>query len=527
MPPKPKPERKKSKPRDLIFAVLLGVFAFMMTDCLIQTRSLGIEFSVGAVGMISSAVWYLRPVLRVKSLYSALCVALFAVGSVSMIFSADSAVKALTLLCLMILYVCLLTETMNLRAWAAGSFRSIGDFFYTGFGASFGKIGDGVYALFHREKEASKKNSTALRVLLGILIAIPVMVILGALLCRADEAFNGMLRDISLGSLPKELNSLVFAVFLFILLFSQLFCVRFIKREARSESEKGFDPIILTAFLTAVSALYIAYLFSQLSYFFSGFGGFLPADFTYAEYARRGFFELTAVSVINIMIVLLSSSFSKKRGKQLFLPVRLNLLFLCVFSLILTATEITKMKMYTDAYGLTRLRILTTLFMIFLAIVFSALIISIFARRFPYMKIAVISAAVLAISVNFLSVDRTVAEYNTRAYQNGALKEVDVYTITELGDAAVPYLLELAQCGNEKYEKPARENLEYRLQVLHGYEDIMLYTSDEDEYFSYKEYNGKLVPYDFRGFNTVSYRARQLLLENEKLFSDTKQKESI
>lgn len=500
---------RSGRPRDTAAAVLIAVLSFIMIDCILWADTLGFGFSVCAVALSATVVWYLRPVWRHTGVYTAACLLLFATGSVSLIFSADTFIKFLTMLCLIILYACFLMDGMQLRKTTPGTFRSVGDFFYTVFGTSFGKIGRGMYGLFHREKNPSGKSKAGVgKALLGLLIALPVAAILIVLLSSADEAFHGMLEGIDLDSFPEKIASLLWAIPLFILLFCQLFSLQDIKRERKQESEKGFDPIILTFFLLGISVVYVAYLFSQLAYFFSGFSGFLPEEFTYAEYARRGFFELGVVSFINIVIVILSIALSKKSAGKLPVSVKLPSLFLCLFSLVLVGTEIAKMKMYMDSYGLTRLRILTTLFMVFLAVVFLSLIVAVFVRRFPYMKIAVVCGAALVIALNLVSVDRLVAEYNVGAYQSGVLETVDVKTVTQLGDAAVPALIELAQDDDAEVAAEAKSDLYIRWKSLHQYGD-MFQTRIVD-----------IEAYDWRGFNTVSYQARQLLLDNEKLFTD-------
>lgn len=508
--PQPKAPKRGCKSRDLLMALLVAIFSFVMVDCVIWGGGIGLGFAVGGVVLLSVNLWYLKGDWRHIGPYTVICIAAFFVGCASLIFSADGGTKVLTLLCLMTLYSCILMDGMELREWAPGSFRSAGDFFYTGFALSFGRIGQGLYGLFHPERDGNAKRRAGVgKALLGLLIALPVAVIVLVLLSSADRAFQGMLDGIDLSRYHEKLVSLVLAAPMFIALFSQLFCVRDVRRAPREESGKGMDSTVLAFFLIGVSLVYVAYLFSQLAYFFNGFMGFLPTGFTYAQYARRGFFELSVVSVINSMIVILGTAFARKQEGRLPLRVKLPCLFLCLFSLVLVATEVTKLKLYMDAYGLTRLRVLTTLFMVFLAVVFLALMIRLCVRRFPYMKAAVIAGVALLIAVNLISVDRLVAEYNVQAYQSGVLQSVDVKTITRLGDAAVPSLLKLAEDQNPQVAKDAQTNLYDRWKRLH-----------------HNYAAGELKSYDYRGFNLTSYRARQLLLENEKLFLGSGKKTS-
>ena len=88
---------------------------------------------------------------------------------------------------------------------------------------------------------------------------------------------------------------------------------------------------------------------------------------TYAEYARHGFFELCAVTAINLAVIFAAKLLSQEgRGKLL----RIEVILLSVFTLALTVIDLSKMVLYIQSYGLTRLRIYTSIFMVFLFIVF-------------------------------------------------------------------------------------------------------------------------------------------------------------
>ena len=492
--------------RDVIAAWVMGVVCFVMMDCLIWTGSLGLGFAAGAAALMAVVLWYMKSVWKRMGAYSASCVALFFAGCGSMLFNGDSGLKSLDLLCVFALYIVVLMDGMKLRAYPEGSLGSVSDFLYTAFSLSFGKIEHGWYGLTHREYENGKKGGKGIgKALLGLILALPLAALLGYLLSTADEAFSGLVKGIDLGRLPQRVLSLLLAAPVFLLSFSRIFSIRDAKREPKPTVRKGVDPIALSFFLAGISVVYVAYLFSQFAYFFNGFMGLLPTGYSVASYARRGFFELTAVSVINILIVIISTAMVNKKDGKLPAAVKLLSLFLCLFSLVLAATEISKMALYMSCFGLTRLRILTTVFTVFLAAVFIALIIHIFACRFPYLKTAVIVGAALMIAMNFIGVDRMVAGYNVWAYENHKLSTVDVQTITELGDGAVPSLLKLAT-ETTQYKNQATSELYQRWKDLHEYADIYQYRI------------GEIEAYDFRGFNIESYNARRLLLENEDVF---------
>ena len=102
---------------------------------------------------------------------------------------------------------------------------------------------------------------------------------------------------------------------------------------------------------------------------------------TYAEYARRGFFELCTVAGINLAVItvahfIIKQEAGKSDGKDQETKqkapktLRAEFAVLCLFTMMLIATAVSKMAMYISYYGLTQLRVYTAWFMLLLFIVF-------------------------------------------------------------------------------------------------------------------------------------------------------------
>jgi hypothetical protein len=115
--------------------------------------------------------------------------------------------------------------------------------------------------------------------------------------------------------------------------------------------------------------------------------------------------------------------------------------------------------MYIEGYGLTRLRVLTEVIMIYLGLVTALVCVWLFAPKLPYMKIAMILALVIGTVVLWVDVDTLVASYNVSAYQSGALDTVDVYYLSSLSDGAIPYLHQLTYDADPEIAGPAKEML--------------------------------------------------------------------
>lgn len=103
---------------------------------------------------------------------------------------------------------------------------------------------------------------------------------------------------------------------------------------------------------------------------------------TYAQYARSGFFQLCAVCAINGCVIAAAHFTGKERnGSRLKRPV----IVMCLLSLLLLCTAGAKMAMYIAAYGLTPKRIISSLFLLWLMLVFAGIIVSRY-RQFNLVK---------------------------------------------------------------------------------------------------------------------------------------------
>ena len=143
------------------------------------------------------------------------------------------------------------------------------------------------------------------------------------------------------------------------------------KKNPIVQKEGAFKPIVMDGIITLTVLLlfnlvYILFIAVQFKYFFSGT---LEDGFTYAEYARRGFFELLFVSLINLSITIASYYVYEKMLGHLKKAIRLALTVLVLSSGVLLVSAIMRMSMYEDAYGFTFTRVLAHSFMIFLMVI--------------------------------------------------------------------------------------------------------------------------------------------------------------
>jgi len=289
--------------------------------------------------------------------------------------------------------------------------------------------------------------STLLKIGFGLLLACVPTAIIVALLSY-DSDFSTLLSSIfSFNELFSHLFSLLLGIPFAMCIYSLLLCAhdgrcRDIGNKEWVSELSGSSKVIpsLSALGAVVPMLfvYVVFFISQWKYFISAFLDKVPENINVADYARNGFFELCGVSAINlIIIILLSVIVCGNVIKRVLSSV------LSVFTLVLIATAISKMVLYIDRYGLTRMRVYPFWFMVLLAVVFIIILIKQFYPRLQAVAVSMAITVVMFTALSVCNVDGIIASYNVSRYIDGTLDEIDVVSLAKMGDAAVPALSRL------------------------------------------------------------------------------------
>jgi hypothetical protein len=220
------------------------------------------------------------------------------------------------------------------------------------------------------------------------------------------------------------------------------------------------NKLTVNTALIGLCLVYLVYLVSQLAYFVSGFAGIVPQDYTPAEYARRGFFEMAWLCAINMGLIVLAVSFVRKSNGRAPLSTRLLCLFTGLVTLFMVAAASAKLLTYIGSYGLTRLRVMTQLIIIFFGLMALVVSINLFMKKPRYMPVLLIGALLLGGSAFWVDVDTLVASYNVNAYQTGILETVDVEYLGTLGSGAVPQIAKLLNDSDPEVAESARCELD-------------------------------------------------------------------
>lgn len=197
--------------------------------------------------------------------------------------------------------------------------------------------------------------------------------------------------------------------------------------------------------LVVLNLLFLAFVGVQITVLFGGESHVLQTEgLTYAQYARSGFFQLIAVAVLTLGVIAAVVGLGEHEKER---PWFVGLLgTLCALTLVVLVSAWTRMNLYQEAYGFTRLRLLVDLAIYVLAAVFVLVMLAGLFRKGSLMPRAVSIVAVLAVvGFGLSNPDARIARRNIERYSSTG--HVDLAYLQTLSADAVPALMELEHPG--------------------------------------------------------------------------------
>lgn len=134
---------------------------------------------------------------------------------------------------------------------------------------------------------------------------------------------------------------------------------------------------------------------------------------TAAEYARSGFWQLSAITVLTLMLVAAALRWAPKESPADRVWQRGLLGVLSVLSLVLVASALSRMWTYQQAYGFTVLRLLVEVCELWIGLIFLLVLASLVPLRSAWLPRAAIGAAAAALlALAVLDPERFIADRN-------------------------------------------------------------------------------------------------------------------
>ncbi len=305
------------------------------------------------------------------------------------------------------------------------------------------------------------RSPTASATLRGIAITAPVVLVFALLLAGADPVFASWRDDF--GRLFSNWTFLPRTAFFLVLLsvvlgaygnMARVAEPRAAAAAANEQPTRWLGTTERLILLGSVAVLFWIFLGVQLSYLFGNLPRIAGSGMTFAEYARRGFAELSVVATGTLLLIIVSERYGKTDGRER--PIRAITIGIVLAVLLLLASAFHRVSLYEAAYGYTTARLYAQVYMIVVALTLVALAVEVVRgmdaqRLFRRAGVAALTALLVLLYWNH---EAWIARENIARY--ATTEKLDpVYLTRDLSPNAVPTILRLLPT----LPPPARDQL--------------------------------------------------------------------
>jgi len=348
----------------------VAVLAGVMGDALLRTLPWGLNAFVCTAALVGAAWWLVRR-HRVPVTRDAPWLAGAALLVASNFVARDAGV--LHLFDAAGLVILLAVASLSLKGVSLRG-RQAWDYVRAGIASALASW-VGVFPLVGRDVTWSELSSEGRMrrvrgAALGVTLAFPMLVVFGGLFTSADSVF----RTVVAGAFNVDFGDLMSHVVLFAIwgaLVAGYFrgaLIRSVLPAAAGESGLSLGIIPLATALGLVDLLFLVFVVIQLRYLFGGATLVVAADgLTYAEYARRGFFELVTASALVLPLLAGADWLLRNEPASQQRTFRQLAVLLLLLLAVVMASALERMRLYVGAFGLSEIRLYATAFMLYLA----------------------------------------------------------------------------------------------------------------------------------------------------------------
>jgi len=448
---KPETPKLKSPERLVIFAALLG-FA---VDYFFYDKSLGLSFPlfIALAALVLVAVALLE---RVRPSLSSIWLALPMLGLAYMVY-----VRAEPLTTFVNVTVALALGILWARTFGNGQLLHFGlfDILINYLAAGVEAILRPWPVLADSAKGAAStqgRRNLLLPILRGLLIAAPLLCIFTVLLTSADlifaDRFQNLLKTFNLDNLPELfVRTVLVGLAAFAALGLLIQALRPLRYALIGANGDLFPRVIglveSSIVLGSINVLFAAFVLIQFRYLFGGTSNIVETGFTFSDYARRGFGELTLVVFFSLLILLALSAVVRRETQGRIVTFNIFNLLMVGLVGIVAASALARLLLYEQAYGFSRLRTYSHVAIIWLGLLFVPYLVALLAGRLRWFAPGAILCVIgFAATLNGLNVDHFIAQQNIARRTNSY--ELHARYLVTLSDDAMPDLVALYKQGD-------------------------------------------------------------------------------
>lgn len=284
-----------------------------------------------------------------------------------------------------------------------------------------------------KDEGSKSKLNRAFPYIRGVILAIPLLLIFTSLLASADPIFSRYVEDLLDFIDDLDIGEFLFRSF-YVLVLTYLMIGIYLHAFHKNHDENIGDPktnksirflgyIETTVILISVLGLFSAFILTQFQYFFGGSENINLEGFTYAQYARRGFGELVMVAFLSLSLFFSLSWVSRRETdsqQKVFSGLGIGIGVMVVIMLI---SAFKRLLLYEAAFGFTRLRTYTHVFIIWLGLlIISFILLEYFRKQYRFLFAVMVIAVGFAATINIINVDSFIVKQNlSRANQGESL----------------------------------------------------------------------------------------------------------
>lgn len=372
-------------------------------------------------------------------------------------------------------------------------------------------------ALYQKSRTA-RKSQTVGYVMIGLAVSVPLLLVVLALLASADAVFLQMIVKVFGGINLPNITNIIFRIavmFFFSYMLIAYLCKKQIKEEVKDH--RTGEPVIAITVTVMLTFIYLIFSVVQIAGLFLGQLK-LPEGYTYAGYARQGFFQLLAVSVLNLIIVLVCMSYFRKSKV---LKAVLTVMSFCTF--IMIASSAMRMMIYIRFYYLTFLRILVLWALALLAVLFLGILVNIYLEKFPLFRYSMAVVTVFYLVLSFSHPDYIIARVNIANTEAENMQwwvdeSVEPYHdfsyLSRLNADAAPVMVPYLQSLGYDFEAFEHESARsYIRDQRRGSDDSYLHRYEVEDfgYWWMENLQMRTENFGIRTFNLSRYYAMRLL----------------
>jgi hypothetical protein len=276
----------------------------------------------------------------------------------------------------------------------------------------------------------------------GLLLALPATLVFGALFASADPLFDAALSSATRIDPGPLLSHGLVAGALAWAMAGYFWALSVPPRPGPTRAFRpGLSSLAVVTLLGAVVLVFTLFLATQATGLFGG-AAFIreQTGLTYAEYARRGFFQMIGASALSLPLVY-AAPFAVGQAAEAppAPPLRKLMAVQLVLIALVLVSALWRMGLYVRAYGLTEDRLYGTAVMLWIGATIAVLARTVLSGRPRGAAFgSVVAAAALLAALNLANPRGLIARYNLA---HPGSRGPDVAHLAALGGDAVPVLV--------------------------------------------------------------------------------------